>query len=464
MAEGEGPLLQFLLGALPGWKRATVKERLRRGAVRVNGVAVTRHDHALKAGDIVEVLPGRMAPGGEGRRARIRLLYDDRDLVAIDKPAGLLSVATEREHERTAMHLTRLLLQERGARRSQRLWAVHRLDRETSGVLLFAKSRAVQQRLRANWTDVEKTYLAIVRGVPARGSGRITASLRQGRGLRVYAEPGAGGAKPAATRYRVLATLRDYAMLEIAPETGRKHQIRVHLAAAGHAVAGDPLYGAGDDPVGRLALHAHRLCFTHPRTSERISLTSPLPEAMAEFVSRRRKPPDAGGGRLVYLEIGSNRDAVRKLRSAVRLLRDKTGLLALSPVYRTEAFGDAGGGDYLNAVAVIETGLDLPRLKSGVLEPIEKLLGRVRDDPARVAIDLDPLLVVSRETGREEWVCDLRHLDRPYVLVPLADVAAGTRHPLTGEPIVRVAARVRKERRMRPVPDVLPAPDRYDAR
>jgi 23S rRNA pseudouridine1911/1915/1917 synthase len=254
----------------------------------VNGVVVTRHEYALKTGDRVEVLPLRMVPVDYDRRTGIRVLYDDQHLVVIDKPAGLLSVATEMEHEQTAMHQTRKLLQDRGARRSQRLWAVHRLDQETSGALMFAKSQAVQRYFRENWTQVEKIYLAIVEGIPSPPSRTLATRLREGKDMRVYAEKDPATSKAAVTRYRTLGASDRQALLELTLETGRKHQIRVHLAAAGHPVVGDPLYGTGHNPLRRLALHSHRLSFTHPYTRERISIVSPLPKPMEDFVKRQR--------------------------------------------------------------------------------------------------------------------------------------------------------------------------------
>jgi 23S rRNA pseudouridine1911/1915/1917 synthase len=279
-------LLRFLVGSLPEWKRSTIKERLQHGGVLVNGVVVTRHDHALRAGDRVEILPPRMAPKARCDRTGIRVLYDDPHLIVIDKPAGILSVATEVEHEETAMRQTRRILQERGARRSQRLWAVHRLDRETSGALMFAKSRAVQRYFRSHWKAVEKRYLAIVRGVPSPASGTLSARLHQAANRIVRVEHDPAISKAAVTRYRTLKSMERCSLLELSLETGRKHQIRVHLAAAGHAVLGDPVYGTGHGPIRRLALHSHRLSFSHPISGERLAIVSPLPKELKDFTDR----------------------------------------------------------------------------------------------------------------------------------------------------------------------------------
>jgi len=284
------PLLAFLVRSLSGWKRGTVKDRLARGAVRVNGEVVRRHDHLLRSGDRVEILPSRMAPTAGGERAGIRLLYGDAHLVVIDKPAGLLSVATPLEHGMTAMHQTRLLLEERGSRPGRRLWAVHRLDQETSGALMLARSQAVQHYFRDHWKQVEKLYLAIVENPPAAKSGRFDARLREGEDRRVYVVRSTRMSKAALTHFRTVKRSGRYGLLEIALLTGRKHQIRVHLASAGHPVLGDALYGSGHDPLGRLALHSHRLAFSHPVTQERIAVVSPLPARMARFVRDWKTP------------------------------------------------------------------------------------------------------------------------------------------------------------------------------
>lgn len=283
-------LLAFLLRSLPGWKRGTVKDRLTRGAVRVNGEIVRHHNHPLQSGDRIEVLPSRMAPTTGGERAGIRLLYGDAHLVVIDKPAGLLSVATPLEHEMTAIHQTRLLLEERGSRSGRRLWAVHRLDQETSGALMMARSQAVQHYFRSHWRQVEKLYQAIVENPPAAHSGRFDARLREGDDRKVRVVRSAKTSKAALTLFRTVERSRRYGLLEIALLTGRKHQIRVHLASAGHPILGDELYGSGHDPLGRLALHSHRLAFTHPVTQERITVVSPLPARMARFVRGWKTP------------------------------------------------------------------------------------------------------------------------------------------------------------------------------
>lgn len=266
-------LLEFLRRSLPDWKRSTIEQRIRAGAVRVNG-AIRRKNDLVATGD--QVLVGdrddaeveREAPAG------IVLLHVDEHLVAIDKPAGLLSVASEREKEATALALLREHLSRPG--KPARLWPAHRIDRETSGVLLFARSAEVQEAVQASWERAKKTYLALVEGRPDPPAGVIDEPLWEDRGLfvRVGRHP---EAKPARTRYTRRETLGDRTLLEVELETGRRHQIRAHLAWLGHPIVGDPRYGS---PGPRMGLHAWRLEIDHPADGRRLELVAPPPKEL----------------------------------------------------------------------------------------------------------------------------------------------------------------------------------------
>lgn len=269
-------LFEFLAARLSGWHRNTLRERLRAGCVRVNGQAVMRGDHALSAGDRVEVAARGEVPSSPPRG--IVTLYEDEHLIAIDKPAGLLSVSTERQRERTALALVRESLSRPG--RPARLWPVHRLDRETSGVLLLARSREVCEAVRATWDEVTKTYLAIVEGHPRPSTGAVEQPLWEDRALFVHAgrKP---GAKQARTRYRTLASKPGRALLEVELDTGRRHQIRVHLAWLGHPVVGDARYGRGGP---RLWLHAQHLGLPHPQDGCRLRIEAPAASEFARLL------------------------------------------------------------------------------------------------------------------------------------------------------------------------------------
>ncbi len=264
-----GPLLAVLLDRLPGWKRTRLNDRLKAGRIEVNGLPVTRHDHALQPGDLVEIRP--KGGGRASRRAApLVMLHTDDHLVAIDKPSGLLSVSTEHEKQRTALAMVREALGRR-----ERLWPVNRLDRETSGVLLFARSRQMREAVQAGWSEAIKTYQVIVQGHPDPPAGLIDQPLWQDKALNVQVGRPAG-AKDARTRYQTQSHHGDLALLEASLLTGRRHQIRVHLAWLGHPVIGDARYGTAGP---RLGLHAQRLEVDHPHTHERLVLEAEAPEA-----------------------------------------------------------------------------------------------------------------------------------------------------------------------------------------
>ena len=269
-------LLPFLLSHQKGKSRNNIKALLTRGQVLVDGQAVTRHDHPLVPGQTVSLRP--RLQGGD---LPFPLLYEDADLLAIDKPAGLLSTANEREQERTAFRAVSDWLRDRGEGRA---FLVHRLDRDTSGVLLFAKSEAVQQRFQNEWNTLirRRGYRVVVEGAPPEPAGTIRTQLREKRIHRVYSVR--SGGKTAVTHYQVERLGADYALLAVAIDTGRKNQIRVHFSELGCPVAGDKVYGAATDPLGRLCLHAHELSFAHPVTGAELLLRSETPRGFSRLV------------------------------------------------------------------------------------------------------------------------------------------------------------------------------------
>src|SRR5689334_3189828 len=248
------------------------------GRISVNGVVERSPHAAVAAGDVIDV----------GRRSRsaalphgLALVHADDDVIVVDKPAGLLTIATERERRRTVYaHLT---ARARQRDPSARVFVVHRLDRLASGLLVFATGVAAKRALQAQFAahTVERTYLAVVGGRPARDGGTIVSRLVEDAPGRVRETRDPDRGRVAVTHWRVVRRGAELTLLEIRLETGRRNQIRVHLARLGHAIAGDAAYGAAVDPFGRLALHAHVLGFTHPRTDERLRFVSPAPRAFA---------------------------------------------------------------------------------------------------------------------------------------------------------------------------------------
>lgn len=263
-------LISFLRRRLPGWKKKTLERRLLGGGVSVNGETVTRND-LLEAGDEVVVAGEEDAPSPLPRG--LRVLYADAALIAVDKPAGLLTVATDRQSERTALALVREHLSRPG--QPAGLWPVHRLDRETSGVLLFAKSREAQKLVQERWTEARKRYLAVVEGRPMPPDGVVDQPLFEDKRLnvRVGEHPEALSAR---TRYSTRQALGRRTLLDVELDTGRRHQIRAHLAWLGHPIVGDARYGTKGS---RLGLHALSLSVKHPDDSRELLLEAPPPRA-----------------------------------------------------------------------------------------------------------------------------------------------------------------------------------------
>ncbi|MGH7306732.1 MAG: RluA family pseudouridine synthase [Candidatus Rokuibacteriota bacterium] len=269
-------LIERLHALYPEASRRSLKQWLTGSRVRVNGAVTVRGDVEVVVEDRIELAP----PAPPACPAPLRLVHEDDDLLVVDKPPGLLTIATETERERTAYRLLRDWLANRGGR-SSRLFIVHRLDRETSGLIVFAKSAATQQHLQAQFAarTAERVYVALAEGVVRQSEGSLVSRLVEDRALRVRVA-GRDGGKEAITRYRVLERRRGATLLELRLVTGRRAQIRAQLAAAGHPIAGDAQYGGRTDPMRRLALHATRLAFAHPRGG-RVSFDSPPPPPFA---------------------------------------------------------------------------------------------------------------------------------------------------------------------------------------
>jgi 23S rRNA pseudouridine1911/1915/1917 synthase len=283
VSHGE-PLIVYLLGTL-GLKRREVKNLLKFGAVTVNGSTVRQFDHPLAIGDEVLVSNARAATAaGRLEHARIHVIYEDGALIVVEKPAGLLTVAAHKGETDTLFIRINDYMHGIHAPDRHGVLIVHRLDRGTSGLVLLAKSDDVRHRLQAAWPDVEKIYLAVVVGRPEPAQGTISSYLTETATLQVFSnDHPTPGSRLATTHYRLLQTRGDLSLLEVRLKTGRKHQIRVHLADLGCPVVGDVRYGEKLNPCRRLGLHANKLAFAHPLTGERLSFSSSLPSALRRF-------------------------------------------------------------------------------------------------------------------------------------------------------------------------------------
>ncbi|MDQ8204167.1 RluA family pseudouridine synthase [Pelagicoccus sp. SDUM812003] len=268
-------MLEHLLASLPGWKRLRVKELLKSGRVHVNGRSYSRHDAKVSPGDEVEI---RDQVEAAGRSFPYPVLYEDKWLIAINKPNGLLTVATAYEKAQTAYARVNRAL----AAYRERAFVVHRLDRYTSGVLLFAKTEDAQAVVEKNWGKASKVYYALVEGSPRGETGRLEHYLKENDRLvmKAYDRPMPGAVR-ASLSWKRVASSETNSLLRIQLETGKKNQIRAQLAALGYPIAGDRKYGAQTDPLGRLALHAAQLELPHPKTGYMVLIEAPLPSGFA---------------------------------------------------------------------------------------------------------------------------------------------------------------------------------------
>ena len=207
----------------------------------------------------------------------LEILYEDKDILVVDKPAGLLTVRTETDKIRTAHHILTDYTRKGCTKSRNRIFTVHRLDQWTSGVLVFAKSEQVKLLLQAQWKGTEKKYIAVVHGQLAQKEGIISSYLAENKAFVVYSTIDTTKGKLAQTAYKVLKETRQFSLLEIILLTGRKNQIRVHLADKGHPIVSDRKYGKTEDGYKRLALHAKSISFKHPSTGQQMTFESRLP-------------------------------------------------------------------------------------------------------------------------------------------------------------------------------------------
>jgi RluA family pseudouridine synthase len=212
------------------------------------------------------------------------MLHEDRDILVVDKPAGLLTMGTDSDKTRTAYFILTDYVRKGYSKSRNRIFIVHRLDRETSGILIFAKTIEAKLGLQDQWKGTKKKYLAVVHGRFDKEAEIITTYLAENKAHIVYSTSNAAKGRLAQTAYKVLKQTKDFALLEVDLLTGRKHQIRVHLAGIGHAVVGDRKYGKGDGGHSRLALHAKSISFKHPFNRERLTFETEVPVYFKQLV------------------------------------------------------------------------------------------------------------------------------------------------------------------------------------
>ena len=296
--EAPAELLPFLLTKMGGMTRTSIKQLLGQRRVKVNNAIQTRHDTPLRKGDLITIESGR--GNAELRHPKLRIIYEDDALIVVEKKNGLLTVPyNPKSTETTALSILKDYVKKQSRQAS--VYVVHRLDRETSGVLVFAKSPELQEYMRTYWRQLvsKRTYVALVEGKLQKREGTITSWLTEDdRTAMVYSSPTDNGGQKAITHYQVVkestlqsddtALTAEYSLVELNLETGRTNQIRVHMATIGHPVVGDRKYGHGNEssPVDRLCLHARTLEFIHPMTEKKVRFEASTPKEFARIFTQ----------------------------------------------------------------------------------------------------------------------------------------------------------------------------------
>jgi 23S rRNA pseudouridine1911/1915/1917 synthase len=274
--EKEETLLVSLIDHLPQKNRNILKAVLKGRQVSIDGKAVTQFDHGLIPGQRVEVRWDRIVPQSQPRE--LNILFEDQDLIVINKPAGLLTVATEKEKRKTAYSMLSKYVKTENP--DNKIFIIHRLDRETSGLLMFAKNEEVKHKIQKTWntTISQRTYVGVVEGQVEQAEGTITSWLTESKAFIVYSSQNPKLGQKAITHYKKIKGNSTYSLLQINLETGRKHQIRVHMQDIKHSIIGDKKYGSSLSPIRRMGLHAQVLAFTHPTTGEPCNFETAIPQ------------------------------------------------------------------------------------------------------------------------------------------------------------------------------------------
>lgn len=279
-------LMEFLMQKLAGISRNKVKTLLSNRVVLVDNKITTQYNFPLQPGMKVQISKEKNKK--EFKNPMLKIIYEDAYLIVVEKKEGLLSVSTEHQKERTAQHILNEYVKR--SHRNNRIFVVHRLDRETSGIMMYAKDEKTQNTLRDNWHDIvtDRRYIAVVDGEMEKDSGIVQSWLIDHK-LYVSSSPQENGeGKLAITHYKTIKRANGYSLVELKLETGRKNQIRVHMRELGHPVIGDAKYGKEEiNPIGRLALHAFKLCFYHPVTGEVMQFETPYPTVFKKLVLKK---------------------------------------------------------------------------------------------------------------------------------------------------------------------------------
>lgn len=280
-------LLDFLINNSNGKSRNHVKSLLAHKQIKVGNHITSQFNFQLKKGDVVTIMPNRK--NDVKPLSGMEIVYEDRYIIVVNKEPGLLSIATDKEKRGTAYSILSEYVKERHPK--NRIFVLHRLDRETSGLMMFAKDQEVQEILQQNWDKAvsARSYVALVEGTVTPEESTITSWLKEGKTFIVHSSPIDNGGQKAITHYRTIKSNKHYSLLSVELETGRKNQIRVHMQSIGHPVVGDKKYGATHSPIKRVGLHAISLSFSHPVTNEMLEFSTPVPRKFLSVFSTSKQ-------------------------------------------------------------------------------------------------------------------------------------------------------------------------------
>ena len=321
----ETTLMEFLIFKMPDTPRKTIKSLLTHHQVAVGGVPVSQYNYPLVPEDVVTVSRNRIA---KHERKDLPIIYEDEDIIVINKPSGLLSVATEREKGRTAYRLVSDYVAAMNPK--ARVYVVHRLDEDTSGVLVFAKKFEVREALQNHWQEIVETraYYAIVEGKMEKDEAVLQDYLMQNDLHLVFVTKNKKEGKLSTTAYKVISYKEPYSLLDVHISSGRKNQIRVQLGSRGHHVIGDDKYGEPADPLKRLGLHAYQLTFTNPISGKRYDFVTPMPECFKSlfFVTHaQRRAAEAETARKPRRRVRDEADGAKLTKPRAKTRVPKKG-------------------------------------------------------------------------------------------------------------------------------------------
>ena len=271
-------LMTFLLAKMGGMSRNSVKSLLAHRQIMVNSKITTLFNQMLQPNDLITVNSSR--GNIELKHPKLKIIFEDEYLIVVEKKEGLLTVIAGDSEETTAFSILKNHVKKSSP--TNRIYTVHRLDRETSGVIMFAKNREVQQTLQENWHRIitRRIYVAVVEGIVEKDEDTIVTWLSENeRSLKIHSSDSDNGGQQAITHYRKIKSNENYTLLELELETGRKNQIRVHMQEIGHPIIGDKKYGAETSPINRMGLHARLIAFYHPVTTEVVSFETAVPRS-----------------------------------------------------------------------------------------------------------------------------------------------------------------------------------------